>query len=350
MYSLLFLVTAVACFAVFIGVTGWLVRRQRRIWSRLFALVWMGVTALICASLVRTENGAIGGFEGFGLILLALSFFGQFGDVILKGRSPIGGEWLVDRIARWNGKAGRPEPAKAKTQSPYLGDGLLTDDGDLFKLVETAFAITLSEEQRTSCWTLRDVEEAVAAQTPGWNDRIGGSASACLFEPIRTALAARFGNGVDRETALASLPVPARKLFNSVRDNTGLKLPLLASASSGTVITGISTVGFFIGIAGFVMERWFVMGIGALLALVALVPRSASFRYPETMATVGDLVARCVPLNTPTLSAAGARLPDRWSVLVALAAFHGGVEPESITPDHFVSHDAMEKAPQKPKI
>lgn len=57
---------------------------------------------------------------------------------------------------------------------------------------------------------------------------------------------------------------------------------------------------------------------------------------PEGIASVADLVRRTVPLNARLLARAGARPPDPWSVLAALAAEHGKLPPGAIGPGTFL--------------
>lgn len=98
---------------------------------------------------------------------------------------------------------------------------------------------------------------------------------------------------------------------------------------------------FLIGIIGGVIAlfdtAWELAAGGAVMAaaggaLLKVDPGS----LPVGVQTLGDLVTRAVPLNAQKLVEMGARLPDRWTMLTALAAEHGILSPVEISQDTFL--------------
>ncbi len=137
----------------------------------------------------------------------------------------------------------------------------------------------------------------------------------------------------------------AHHLFNSLRKATGLRLPTEQTTTIGVIGGWLCLIGFIGGLVAFFTGVWAVSGIGALVvALGILLLRLDPAQLPIGILTVGDLVRRTVPLNAQKLVEVGARLPDRWAVLVALAAEYGSLPPNQIGPDTFLLRKGMEIA------
>lgn len=83
------------------------------------------------------------------------------------------------------------------------------------------------------------------------------------------------------------------------------------------------------------------------MAIGVLLLRVDPGRLLVGVTTVGDLVRRTVPLNAQNLAETGARPPDRWTILVALAAEHGSLPTNQIGPDTFMLRKGMELAAKR---
>ena len=124
-----------------------------------------------------------------------------------------------------------------------------------------------------------------------------------------------------------------------------MRLPTVELTAIGVTGGWLCLVGFIGGLVALFNGAWAFSGIGALVfALGILLIRIDPARLPKGVATVGDLVRRTVPLNVQKLAQEGARPPDRWSILVALAAEHGTLPPDEIGPDTFLMRKGMETA------
>jgi hypothetical protein len=91
--------------------------------------------------------------------------------------------------------------------------------------------------------------------------------------------------------------------------------------------------------------HWTIGGVALLVALAGLpLVRLDPGQLPVGFVTMADLVRRTVPLNAAGLKEAGARPPDRWDILTALAAEYGKLTPEQIGPETFFHRKSLELA------
>lgn len=216
---------------------------------------------------------------------------------------------------------------------------------DLLEEVEETFAIKIADDEAERCWTIGDVYDVIRAHTPHWDERSGSCASSTVFYRFRRSLARQDRSAVSPTTALERAGMSASRLFKSLGNDTGLRLPTVEQTAVGLTGGWMCLVGFIGGTIALFNAAWAFSGIGALVVVVGiLLLWIEPGRLPTRVATVGDLVRRTVPLNVQKLAAAGARSPDRWSILVALAAEHGSLSCDEIGPDAFLLRKGMELA------
>ena len=67
-------------------------------------------------------------------------------------------------------------------------------------------------------------------------------------------------------------------------------------------------------------------------------------RFPKGIQTLGDLVNRAVPLNSKRLQELGGRPVARWSILTAIAAEYGKLEPADISPETYLHKKSLDEA------
>lgn len=213
---------------------------------------------------------------------------------------------------------------------------------DLLEEVESSFGIRIANEEAERCSTVGDLYDVICAQAPQWDEQSGSCASSAAFYRVRRSLAPQDKAAVSPASPLAHADMSANSLFNSLRSETGLRLPSLEPTAIGVIGSWIFLVGFFGGLGALFTGAWALSGIGALvLALGLLLIQVDPARLPNGIATVGDLVRRTVPLNVQELMQSGARPPARWSVLVALAAEHGSLPRDQIGPGTFLLRKGM---------
>jgi len=216
---------------------------------------------------------------------------------------------------------------------------------DLVEEVEEAFSIKIADEEATHFWTVGDLYEVICTHTPQWDKQEGTCASSDAFYRIRRSLAPVEKSSVSPRSPLDRAGTSASGLFKSLRTDTGLRLPSVELTAVGATGGWMCLVGFIGGVIALGSGAWALSGVGALIvALGILLLRVDPARLPNGVTTVGDLVRRTVPLNAQKLAEAGARPPDRWAVLVALAAEYGSLPPDQIGPDTFLLRKGMEIA------
>ncbi len=216
---------------------------------------------------------------------------------------------------------------------------------DLLEEVEEAFAIKIADEEAERCWTVGDLYEVICAHTPHWDEQGGSCASSAVFYRLRRSLAPEDKTSVSPRLSLESTGMSASRLMDSLRIGTGLRLPTVELTTIGVVGGWMCLVGFIGALIALFTGAWALIGIGALVVVLGvLLLRLDPARLPSGLSTVGDLVRRIVPLNAQKLAQAGARPPDRWSVLVTLAAEHGILPPDQIGSDTFLLRKGMELA------
>ena len=187
--------------------------------------------------------------------------------------------------------------------------------------------------------------DAICDLTPEWDDQQGSCASSVAFYRLRRALV-----HIDRKSISPRMDLPLHgttpsKLFSLLERETRLRLPSAPLTTPG-VIGGIL---FLIGITGGVIASfdtaWELAAGGAVMAAAgAVLLQVDPGSLPVGVQTLGDLVARTVPLNAQKLAEMGARLPDRWTMLTVLAAEHGILSPADMFPDTFLHLKSLKLA------
>lgn len=216
---------------------------------------------------------------------------------------------------------------------------------DLIENVEKAFAIKIANDEAERCWTVGDIYEVICARTPLWGEQGRSCASSAVFYRVRRSLAPEDRSSISPGSSLAGAGVSANRLITSLRSGTGLRFPMAEPTTVGVVGGWMFLVGFIGAIVALLVGAWLASAIGALVVAVGVVLlRLDPARLPSGVTTVGDLVRRTVPLNVQTLAKTGTRPPDRWSVLAALSAEHGTLQPNQIGPDTFLLRKGMELA------
>lgn len=219
---------------------------------------------------------------------------------------------------------------------------------DLIEEVEAAFDIKVADDEAERCSTVGDLYEVIRAHTPNWDEQEGSCASSAIFYRLRRALAPEDKREVSPKSALQHAGTSVRRLFNTLRRETGLRLPTEEATAIGVVGGWMCLLGFIGGLVALITGAWALTGLGALLvAFGFLLLRVDPARLPLGVATVGDLVRRTVPLNAQDLAETGVRPPDRWAIVVALAAEHGSLSPDQIGPDTFLLRKGMELAAKR---
>lgn len=216
---------------------------------------------------------------------------------------------------------------------------------DLIEDIEEAFTIKVADKEAERCWTVGDLYEVICAHTPDWDEQNGSCASSAVFYRLRRSLAPNDKRAVSPHSALQRAGESPSRLLASLSKDTGLRLPSAQSTSIGIVGGYMCMVGFFGALIALFTGAWIASGVAALvLAVGALLLKLDPARLPVGVATIGDLVRRTAPLNAQKLVEVGARRPDRWDVLVALAAEHGLLPPAEIGPETFLLRKGMEIA------
>jgi hypothetical protein len=206
---------------------------------------------------------------------------------------------------------------------------------DLVEEIEQTFAIAIADEDAERCRTVGDLFNLIRAQAHDWDDKNGTCASSAVFYAMRRAIQSK--GGFKPGTHLHVLERKPRRLFSRLRRETELRLPILQVTKlgfSGVVICLVATVAL---IATMVEGTWTNVGLATLpLILGAAMVAVDPLRLPAGIETVGDLVRRTVPLNISRFRSEGRRLPDIWTALVGIAADHGTIAANEITPDTFL--------------
>jgi hypothetical protein len=216
---------------------------------------------------------------------------------------------------------------------------------DLLEEVEATFGIAIADEEAERCCTLGDLNDILCAHLPDWDDQDGRCGSSMVFYRLRRSLSPHNKRGVTPQTLLSDSGLQPSRLFKKLAEDTGLRLPDHELTWRG-VTGGFLLAGGTLGAVVALLEgHWLVGGIAVLTSLSGLpLARTDPGRFPVGMLTIGDLVRRTVPLNVAILTDAGGRPPDRWSILVALAAEHGTLSPSEIGPETFFHRRSLELA------
>lgn len=215
---------------------------------------------------------------------------------------------------------------------------------DLVGEVEREFGFTFTREEAERCSTVGDIYAVIVDHEPAVEAQIGKCGSAMTFYKIRRALDPDRTKGLTPGTALVTHGKP-NKLFKTLEQETGLRLPDTKLTSVGMAGGFLLSVGFLAGIVALLNGHWQAGGIAFVVGLFGVaLGWTDPGRLPMGVATVGDLVRRTAALSTRLLQNEGGRSCDVWSVLTALAAEHGSLQPDQITPATFLHRKSMKLA------
>ena len=208
---------------------------------------------------------------------------------------------------------------------------------DLLEEVEASFGIKIEDVIAEQIETVGDLYDAICDLTPKWDSQRGPCTSSVIFYRMRLALV-----HLDRKSISPRMDLPLHgttpsKLFSLLERKTGLRLPSASLTTPGVIGGMLFLIGIIGGVIALFDTAWeFAAGGAVMAAAGAALLRADPGRLPVGVETLGDLVTRAVPLNAQELAQMGARLPDRWTMLTALAAEHGILSPAEISPDTFL--------------
>jgi len=215
---------------------------------------------------------------------------------------------------------------------------------DLVEEVEKVFGFTIAKEEAERCATVGDLYAVVCAHMPDWDGRAGHCASSMTFYRIRRSLDPDRTRSVTPRTSLEDEDNPFQ-LFGRLGKETGLRLPSARLTPIGMIGGFIFCGGLLVAISMLLLGQWGVACLALAAGLAGMLPMWRDRGgLPEGIATVGDLVRRTAPLNARELQADGGRPSHRWSILAALAAEHGALEPGRIVPETFLHRKSLEQA------
>ena len=238
---------------------------------------------------------------------------------------------------------------RAKAHNPAMANSLDLDPEwgaiDLLEEVEETFGIKVANEDAERCSTVGDLYAVICAHSPEWDTQAGNCASSMVFYSIRRSLAPQDKAEVTPQTLLLSGPGSAFRLFKTLGRDTALRLPSPNLTWLGVIGGFMLVVGLIVAVVALLVGQWMASGAAVLMATLGIpLLRLDPGRLPMGIVTVGDLVRRTVPLNSETIKVAGGRPPDRWTILAALAAEHGVLPPDQISPDTFFHRKSLELA------
>jgi hypothetical protein len=216
---------------------------------------------------------------------------------------------------------------------------------DLIEELEATFGFKIEDEEAERCCTVGDVYDVVCAHTAGWDDHEGLCGSSMAFYRLRRALCSKDKQSITPSTPLASLEPSPSKLMDGLAKRSGLRLPV-------HTLTGLGEAGAVSLLAGIVLSvvavfnaHWLFAGASVCVAMIGLVLVSRDpGRFPNGVQTLGDLVNRAVPLNSKLVKELGGRPAARWSILTAIAAEYGKLEPADISPETYLHKKSLDEA------
>ena len=164
------------------------------------------------------------------------------------------------------------------------------------------------------------------------------------FYRIRRSLDPDRMLGISPRTPLPSDIAPD-KLLRSIVQETSFRLPNIRPTWLGMVGGAIFSAGCIAAVFALFTSMWLLCAIACVLAACGVpLMWMDQGRWPLGIATVGDLARRTAPLNSSLLRASGARPSSSWDVLVGLAAEHGSLTPDEITPGTFFHMKSLKLA------
>ena len=216
---------------------------------------------------------------------------------------------------------------------------------DLIEELEETFKFKMTNEEAERCCTVGDVYEVLRSHTEGWDEQSGNCSSSMTFYRLRNALGPDYRRSITPSTPLISIGLKPSELFDVLSKRSGLRLPSHSLNRLGMIGSCLMFAGVILSIVALFNSHWLVAGAFALIAGVGLVLvwRDPG-RLPNGIVTFGDLVTRSAPLNAMRLQEMGGKPSDRWSVLTAIAAEYGQLQPNAISPETFLHRKSLDEA------
>ena len=216
---------------------------------------------------------------------------------------------------------------------------------DLIEELETTFGFKIQNEEAERCCTVGDVYNLVCAYTAGWDDQVGLCGSSMVFYRLRRALCPEDKRSITPSTPLALLAPSPSKLMDGLSKRSGLRLPVHTLTGLGGAGAALLLAGIVLTVVALFGSHWLVAGASACVAMIGLILvwRDPG-RFPKGIQTLGDLVNRAVPLNSKRLQELGGRPVARWSILTAIAAEYGKLEPADISPETYLHKKSLDEA------
>ncbi len=199
---------------------------------------------------------------------------------------------------------------------------------DLLEEVEAAFGVAIADAEAERIETLGNLDDLLAAKLDADIASGDGCGSIRLFHALRRTLPDDERAGFRPDSRLDQGPRSVAGWWRMFQQCV-YRLPQRSLAVAGTIGVSLILIGVIGGPVLLFTGHWRAALLLAVsgVAIGSLLVRIDPGRPPRSIVTVRDLVERMVPLNFGALRAAGARVPDRWAVLTALAAEHGELAP-----------------------
>lgn len=216
---------------------------------------------------------------------------------------------------------------------------------DLIEEIEAVFGFTITKEEAERCSTVGDLYDVICAHSPDWDGLNGSCGSSMVFYRMRHSLSPDDKRSITPNTRLADAGLQPSRLFQKLKEDTGLRLPAYEYTWLGNTGGYLLVGGIIAAIVALLTGHWILAGIALLIALAGVpLLRLDPGRLPAGVSTLADLVRRTVPLNATGLKEAGGRPADRWAILAALSSEHGNLAPHEIGPDTFFHRESLELA------
>lgn len=216
---------------------------------------------------------------------------------------------------------------------------------DLIQEIEAVFGFTISKQEAERCATVGDLYDVICAHSPDWDGLHGSCGSSMVFYRIRRSLSPDNKRSITPSTPLVDAELQPSRLFQKVKEDTGLRLPAHELTWLGKTGGYLLVGSILAALVALLTGHWFHAGVAFLIALVGVpLLRVDPGRFPAGVSTVADLVRRTAPLNAIDLKDAGGRPAGRWAILAALSSEHGNLAPHDLGPDTFFHRKSLELA------